>query len=478
MEQTQRTMMHPDENLLAAFAERTLAPAERDHVLAHLSDCSECRDAVFLAQQANSEPELQPGFPPGQPEPRAWRWHWVTLSAAVLLSAILIGAPVLIYRHPGNSANTSPQMAGPQRNPAPAPPATVPSTPSPTTHPNPNDAGALRSPVVTASKSEFHARPSNRPASASAGPPNPVATVSATAPAALPPISLGQGSRVAGSVTDPSGAAIPGATVSLRLSDATTRRAVTDPGGRFEIGPVPPGNYVAEFSAPGFQSSTRDIDVHAQDQAALSETLAHGSASETVSVSAAATQLQTENAQLQSTIDGKEVDPRPLSGRNVTPLALGPSKQPAQASAGAGGAMGTGVGGGLVRPVAGLSINHGSLQSCVGTVCTARVLPSGTQAVSVASDATTALLVDANGNLFSSSDAGAHWAGTKPQWHGKAVAVQLAAPPSGTIKQSTGGPVATGAIAGTFAASSIFALTNDQGQVWLSSDEGQTWHPK
>jgi hypothetical protein len=284
------------------------------------------------------------------------------------------------------------------------------------------------------------------------------------------------GAQIAGSVTDPSGAAIPGATVSLRLPDATTRQVVTDPNGRFEIGAVPPGNYVAEFSAPGFQAATRDVDVRAQDRAALSETLAPGSASETVSVSAAAAQLQTENAPLQSTINGKEVSPLLLQGRNITQLAPGGSSQPAQA--GVGGAMVSGVGGGLARSVPRLSIKNGSLQSCIGLTCTVRVPPSGTQAVSVAFDASTSLVVDANGNVYSTSDEGAHWVAIKSQWNGKATAVTLAAPPSGSIKQSIGGPVATGPIAGTFAAPSIFSLTNDQGRVWLSSDEGQTWHLK
>ena len=193
-----------------------------------------------------------------------------------------------------------------------------------------------------------------------------------------------------------------------------------------------------------------------------------------MSVSAAAAQLQTENAPLQSTINGKEVSPLLLQGRNITQLAPGGSSQPAQA--GVGGAMVSGVGGGLARSVPRLSIKNGSLQSCIGLTCTVRVLPSGTQAVSVAFDASTSLVVDANGNVYSTSDEGAHWVAIKSQWDGKAIALKVASPPSGSVKQSIGGPVATGPIAGTFAAPSIFSLTNDQGRVWLSSDEGQTWH--
>jgi hypothetical protein len=475
MEQSERTMMHPDENLLAAFAERTLARSERERVLAHLSDCSACRDAVFLAQQAVPEPELQAGWQLRQSEPRAPRWRWAIVFTTGLLSAILIVASVM-HRHPNNDAKTSPaQMAASEQSSAQAP-TPMPSAPSRTVPANPNDARVLRSQVATASNSEFHARSSNGPARTSAAPPNPVAAASATAPAALPRISLGPGGQVAGSVIDPSGAAISGATVSLRFPDATTRRVVTDPNGRFEIGAVPPGTYVAEFSAPGFQAATRDVDVRAQDRAALFETLAPGSASEAVSVSAAAAQLQTENAPLQSTINGKEVSPLLPQEKNVTQLVPGIFSQPAQG--GVGGAMASGVGGALARSVARLSIENRSLQSCLGATCTVRVLPSGAQAVSVAFDASTALVVDANGNVYSTSDAGAHWFAIRIQWNGKAIALEQASPPSGSAKQSIGGPVTTGPIAGTLAALSTFVLTNDLGQVWLSSDEGQTWRLK
>ena len=478
MERNQRTIVHPDENLLTAFAERTLTPGERERVMTHLADCSDCRDAIFLAQQAAPEPELQAGLRLAQSEPRALRWRWAIVSTAGLLFAFLIAAPVLIYRHAENSAKTSPtQMAAPGQSPAQSAATAVPSAPS-SQRPEESDAsGLLRSQAATASKNEYHSRSSSL-ASASAAPRRPVAAASASSPAALPKAIPSQiGAQIAGSVTDPSGAAIPGATVSFRLSDATTRQVVTDPNGRFEIGAVPPGNYVAEFSAPGFQAATRDVNVSAQDSAPLSETLAPGSVSETVNVSAAAPQLQTENAPLQGTINGKEVSPLLPQGRNVTQLAPGISSQPAQA--GVGGAMVSGVSGGLARSVARLSIKDGSLQSCIGATCTVRVLPSGAaQAVSVAFDASISLVVDANGNVYSTSDAGAHWVAIKSQWDGKAIALKVASPPSGSVKQSIGGPVATGPIAGSFAAPSIFSLTNDQGQVWLSSDEGQTWHFK
>lgn len=44
--------LHPDAELLNAFAEHELAVAERDEVLAHLAGCARCREVVFLAHDA------------------------------------------------------------------------------------------------------------------------------------------------------------------------------------------------------------------------------------------------------------------------------------------------------------------------------------------------------------------------------------------------------------------------------------------
>ena len=47
---------HPDANLLTAFAEQTLTRRERDSVLRHLSQCSECREVTILSAP---EPEIE-----------------------------------------------------------------------------------------------------------------------------------------------------------------------------------------------------------------------------------------------------------------------------------------------------------------------------------------------------------------------------------------------------------------------------------
>ena len=89
--------------------------------------------------------------------------------------------------------------------------------------------------------------------------------------------------------------------------------------------------------------------------------------------------------------------------------------------------------------------------------------------------------------MFVSTDHGEHWVKAPSQWQGKAVAVQLDSPLSAetfrSLKQtaaansasSVGGPVPAQA---PMAAPSVFELRNEQGQVWLSSDQGKTWRLK
>ncbi len=79
---------HPDANLLTAFAEQTLARRERDSILTHLSQCSDCRDVVFLAApQMDIETEVVPvrsswlGWP-------ALRWGAVAACAVVVVAAV------------------------------------------------------------------------------------------------------------------------------------------------------------------------------------------------------------------------------------------------------------------------------------------------------------------------------------------------------------------------------------------------------
>ncbi|MCI0739829.1 MAG: TonB-dependent receptor [Gemmataceae bacterium] len=66
---------------------------------------------------------------------------------------------------------------------------------------------------------------------------------------------------VAGTVTDPSGAAIAGATVTLRKGSSVVLAATADAQGRFQLQGLPPTSYVVQAEAEGFQALTKAISV-------------------------------------------------------------------------------------------------------------------------------------------------------------------------------------------------------------------------
>jgi hypothetical protein len=93
--------------------------------------------------------------------------------------------------------------------------------------------------------------------------------------------------EIVGSVIDPMGASLPGATVSaLEISSRRTRNATTDAGGQFTLSAVPPGTYRVQVSAQGFRIVSRQFVLEVRDRAVLLVTLVVGTVSETVTVTA------------------------------------------------------------------------------------------------------------------------------------------------------------------------------------------------
>jgi hypothetical protein len=74
--------------------------------------------------------------------------------------------------------------------------------------------------------------------------------------------SLGNAGTVEGSVIDPSGSAIPGATVTIRNAvSGYTQSAMTNTDGTFRLLNIPPNPYHMEVTAPGFNPFTQDISI-------------------------------------------------------------------------------------------------------------------------------------------------------------------------------------------------------------------------
>jgi Photosynthesis system II assembly factor YCF48 len=113
---------HPDADLLTAFAERSLAGAERDHMVEHLARCGDCREVLSLAlpAQVESQPVAQGSenwF--SWPLLRGSAWHWTAVAAGVVLIAS-IGVMQLRRQQGSELASNIPQAKPAIAAPAPS----------------------------------------------------------------------------------------------------------------------------------------------------------------------------------------------------------------------------------------------------------------------------------------------------------------------------------------------------------------------
>ncbi|HTU48103.1 MAG TPA: carboxypeptidase regulatory-like domain-containing protein [Bryobacteraceae bacterium] len=125
-----------------------------------------------------------------------------------------------------------------------------------------------------------------------------------------------------GTVTDPSGAVISGATVTI-TDNATgaVRTATTDANGSYKFSLLPPGNYDVKFSATGFKTvEVSAVTVNVTETPVLNHALQVGAQSEQITVESTAETIQTQNATNGALVGSKEVTDLPLSSRNYTQI--------------------------------------------------------------------------------------------------------------------------------------------------------------
>ena len=128
--------------------------------------------------------------------------------------------------------------------------------------------------------------------------------------------------QINGVVTDASGAVLPGVTVEA-TSTATNavRTAVTGSDGSYTIPLLQPGAYAVRASLSGFRGARREaVRVTVTETARVAFQLEVGQLTETVTVRAEATLVETSNATHGIVIDEQKVVDLPLNGRNFTQL--------------------------------------------------------------------------------------------------------------------------------------------------------------
>jgi hypothetical protein len=127
---------------------------------------------------------------------------------------------------------------------------------------------------------------------------------------------------IVGTVTDPSGAVLPGATVTATdLGTGQKRTVSAGAQGNFSILSLPRGQYTVDIDATGFKHFSRTpITVNVNQEARVDVQMQIGEQSQQVTVTSAAPIMQTDSASLGQVIGGLAVTTLPLNGRNVLNL--------------------------------------------------------------------------------------------------------------------------------------------------------------
>jgi hypothetical protein len=350
--------IHPDADQLSVFLEGAASSHEHERMLAHLAECAECRKAVFLMQpqKETQAPRPEPilGWTWRRLLPVALP---AALVCAVIALLVYLrphgGTPEVLQQDasvrqaeiprppttvaPTTDSESFARSESPKKSFAPS--AAAPGVPRQTKRP----ANGLHLPEAK----------NQQVASNIASPQTPLPAPSASAPVAgvaagvgggigsgtrsdlplngrnftelqqlTPGVTKGASSQtnlgtkkelsaleiegagggsatlagVSGRVTDPTGAVVAGATITLRDVSGKTRQTTTGTDGSFHLTELPTGRYDLMATATGFKTKQQSIDLKASEVAMMQPVLDVGTASETVEVTGAAPTLETESA--------------------------------------------------------------------------------------------------------------------------------------------------------------------------------------
>ncbi len=124
---------------------------------------------------------------------------------------------------------------------------------------------------------------------------------------------------IAGTITDTSGAAIVGATVTVtNTGTGAGKTATTGAAGDYRVSLLQPGTYAVVVSAQGFQKASMSATVSPGTVSQTDAKLTVGSASQTIEVTGSAPVLHTEDAQVTTTFSMEQVQNLPNPGNDLT----------------------------------------------------------------------------------------------------------------------------------------------------------------
>jgi len=129
---------------------------------------------------------------------------------------------------------------------------------------------------------------------------------------------------LSGVVTDPSGAVVPGAQVTLHsLATGLDRQIVTDSAGLYIAPSLVPGDYQVQVKASGFsQFTVKKVTLEVDQRVTVNMALAVSTAGETIEVESASTQIETQTMTVGQVIGSDTVQELPLNGRHFLDLTV------------------------------------------------------------------------------------------------------------------------------------------------------------
>ena len=135
---------------------------------------------------------------------------------------------------------------------------------------------------------------------------------------------LAQGSAgsISGTVTDPSGASVPQAKVTVTdMARGGARTLTTDAAGAYAAPNLTPGNYSVKVEFQGFKTTDRpNIQLEVGQDIRVDMTLQPGDQTQTVTVTGEAAILNTSNAEVGGSLSNQVINDLPLNGRNFENL--------------------------------------------------------------------------------------------------------------------------------------------------------------
>jgi hypothetical protein len=128
---------------------------------------------------------------------------------------------------------------------------------------------------------------------------------------------------ITGTVTDPSGAVVPGATA--KFTDEATKVAIetqSNGDGSYVSPGLTVSSYTVTIAKPGFKKYTvTGIELHPTETVQVNGTLTIGITTENVTVQATSTDVELSSAENSAYISGEQVSSLPMNGRNYSSVA-------------------------------------------------------------------------------------------------------------------------------------------------------------